>query len=90
MGKEFKKDKADYKEKKETIMDFKNYLNKKIIVNFSGSREIIGILKGYDQVSNLVMDDVWEIFKDKDDPGKEISRRELGLTIIRGPNVINI
>ena len=89
MVKEYKKDKkTDYKEKKETIMDFKNYFNKKVVVGFSGGREIIGVLKGYDQVSNLVMDDVWEIFKDKDDSSKEISRRELGLAIIRGPNVI--
>ncbi len=85
MGKEFKK--SDYKEKKETIMDFKIYLNKKIKVEFAAGREIVGVLKGYDQVSNLVMDEVWEIFKDKKDNTKEASRRELGLTIIRGPNV---
>jgi U6 snRNA-associated Sm-like protein LSm7 len=87
MGKEFKKDytkKTDYKEKKETIMDFKNYLDKKIVVCFAGGREIIGVLKGFDQVSNLVMDQVWEILKEND---REVSRRELGLIIIRGPNV---
>lgn len=67
-------------------MDFSNYLNKKIKVNFTGGREAVGILKGFDQVSNLVMDDVWEIIKDPSGV-KEISRRELGLIIVRGPNV---
>jgi U6 snRNA-associated Sm-like protein LSm7 len=67
-------------------MDFAHYLNKKIIVNFSGGREAVGVLKGFDQVSNLVMDDVWEIIKDPSGV-KEISRRELGLIIVRGPNV---
>lgn len=91
MVKEFKKNKKSEKsgkEKKETIMDFTNYLSKKIVVIFSGGREIIGVLKGFDQVSNLVMDDVEEIIKDSDDSTKVVSRRNLGLAIIRGPNVI--
>jgi U6 snRNA-associated Sm-like protein LSm7 len=68
-------------------MDFTNYLNKRVIVNFSGGREITGILKGFDQVSNLVLDDVIESIKDYKDHTKEISKRELGLIIVRGPNV---
>jgi U6 snRNA-associated Sm-like protein LSm7 len=67
-------------------MDFSHYLNKKVIVNFSGGREAIGVLKGFDQVSNLVLDDVWEIIKCPAGV-KEVSRRELGLIIVRGPNV---
>jgi U6 snRNA-associated Sm-like protein LSm7 len=43
-------------------MDFSGLIDKKIIVHFSGGREIIGTLKGYDQVSNMVMDEVFEIF----------------------------
>jgi len=34
-----------------------------LIIHFSGGREIVGTLKGYDQVANLVMDDVFEIFR---------------------------
>jgi len=71
-------------------MDFSHYLNKKVIVNFSGGREVTGVLKGFDQVSNLVLDDVWESIKDKNDNTKEISKRELGLIIVRGPNVCYI
>jgi U6 snRNA-associated Sm-like protein LSm7 len=67
-------------------MDFTQYVNKKVIVNFSGGREITGILKGFDQVSNLVLVDVVESIKDKESQ-KEIRKRELGLIIVRGPNV---
>jgi U6 snRNA-associated Sm-like protein LSm7 len=67
-------------------MDFTPYLNKKVIVNFSAGREITGILKGFDQVANLVMVDVVESVKDKDS-GEELFKRELGLIIVRGPNV---
>jgi U6 snRNA-associated Sm-like protein LSm7 len=68
-------------------MDFSNLIDQKITVHFAGGREIEGILKGFDQVSNLVMDNVWEISRDKEDHSKELSRRELGLIIVRGPNV---
>ena len=68
-------------------MDFSNLIDQKITVHFGGGREIDGILKGFDQVSNVVMDNVWEIFRDKEDHSKELSRRELGLIIVRGPNV---
>jgi len=68
-------------------MDFSHLIDNEITVHFAGGREIIGILKGFDQVSNLVMDNVWEIFRDKEENIKELSRRELGLIIVRGPNV---
>ena len=68
-------------------MDYSSYIDKEIAVHFSGGREIIGILKGFDQVFNLVMDNVVEIFKDKNDPSKEIARRKLNIIIVRGPNV---
>jgi U6 snRNA-associated Sm-like protein LSm7 len=68
-------------------MDFSPYINKKVIVNFSGGREISGVLKGFDQVSNLVLVDVVESIKDKDSQ-KEIRKRQLGLIIVRGPNVL--
>jgi U6 snRNA-associated Sm-like protein LSm7 len=68
-------------------MDYTPYLDKEVNVSFVGGREIVGILKGFDQVSNLVMDKVVEILKDKSDNAKEIGRRYLGLLVVRGPNV---
>ena len=53
----------DKKEKKETIFDFSGYIDKRLIIHFSGGREIVGTLKGFDQIANLVMDDVFEMFR---------------------------
>lgn len=88
MGKQYtgSGNKKEYKSK-ETIMDYSNYIDKKIVINFTGGREIIGVLQGFDQVSNIVLDKAEEIMKDKL-TSKEIRRRNLGIVIVRGPNVL--
>ncbi|POS86094.1 hypothetical protein EPUL_004439 [Erysiphe pulchra] len=46
--------------KKENILDLGKYMDKKISVKMSGGREVVGVLKGYDALMNLVLDDVEE------------------------------
>lgn len=41
-------------------MDLAKYTDKKLVVKFSGGREVTGILKGFDQLMNLVLDEVVE------------------------------
>ena len=41
-------------------MDLSKYLDKPIRVKFSGGRESSGILKGFDQLLNLVLDNTTE------------------------------
>ena len=53
------------KPKKENILDLKKYADKEISVKFNGGREITGVLKGYDQLMNLVLDDVKELTRGK-------------------------
>ncbi|KAK7898117.1 U6 snRNP-associated protein Lsm7 [Exophiala xenobiotica] len=53
------------KPKKENILDLTKYIDKQINVKFNGGREIIGTLKGYDQLMNLVLDDVKETMRGK-------------------------
>ena len=36
------------------------YADQRIRVKFTGGREVTGVLKGYDQLLNLVLDDVKE------------------------------
>ncbi len=36
-------------------------MDKKITVKFTGGREVVGTLKGYDALMNLVLDDVEEM-----------------------------
>ncbi|KAK6539972.1 Sm-like protein lsm7 [Orbilia ellipsospora] len=73
--------------KKEAILDLAKYMDKRIIVKFSGGREVTGALKGYDQLMNLVLDEVKEVMRDEE--GNEQSR-DLGLVVARGPLLVLI
>ncbi|KAL4880123.1 hypothetical protein BJY04DRAFT_80788 [Aspergillus karnatakaensis] len=75
------------KPKKENILDLNKYMDKEVRVKFNGGREVSGILKGYDQLMNLVLDDVKESMRD--DEGNE-NTRSLGLIVARGTLIVLI
>lgn len=84
---------GDQKEKKrkESILDLSKYLEKSIRVKFAGGREAAGILKGYDPLLNLVLDNTTEYLRDPDDPYKLTDdTRPLGLVVCRGTSVVLI
>ncbi|KAI4174047.1 MAG: hypothetical protein LQ343_002611 [Gyalolechia ehrenbergii] len=62
-------------------------MDKEITVKFNGGREVVGTLKGYDQLMNLVLDDVKETLRD--DEGNETTR-PLGLIVARGTLLVLI
>ncbi|KAH9029289.1 U6 snRNA-associated Sm-like protein LSm7 [Lactarius pseudohatsudake] len=70
------------KPKREAILDLSKYVNARIRVKFTGGREVTGVLKGFDQLLNLVLDDVEEQVQD---PEPRI--RSLGLAVLRGPTI---
>ncbi|XKL65542.1 hypothetical protein PGB90_008962 [Kerria lacca] len=79
------------RKKKESIVDLSRYLEKIIRVKFAGGREVSGILKGYDPLVNLVLDNTTEYLRDPDDPFKLTTEtRHLGLVVCRGTAVILI
>lgn len=68
-----------------------NYYNEKIVVKFIGGRSITGVLKGHDQLMNLVLEDVVETLRDSDDESVLTSEtRELGTVIVRGPQMLTL
>ncbi|KII83642.1 hypothetical protein PLICRDRAFT_119166, partial [Plicaturopsis crispa FD-325 SS-3] len=74
--------------KREVILDLSKYVNERIRVKFTGGREVTGILKGYDQLLNLVLDEVQEEVQGAPQmPAPEVHVRSLGLTVLRGPTV---
>ncbi|KAJ5551705.1 Ribonucleoprotein LSM domain eukaryotic/archaea-type [Penicillium sp. DV-2018c] len=75
------------KPKKENILDLNKYIDKEVQVKFNGGREVTGVLKGYDQLMNLVLDDVKETMRD--DEGNT-STRSLGLIVARGTLIVLI
>ncbi|KRZ30000.1 Protein sidekick -like protein [Trichinella pseudospiralis] len=79
------------KKKKETVINLSNYIEKALRVKFQGGREITGILKGYDQLLNLVLDNTIEYLPDRQDMSRiGTETRNLGLTIARGSTVLVI
>lgn len=58
------------------------YLNKEIIVELKDQRTLKGILMGFDEHMNLVLEQAEEKGKDKS--------RRLGTVLLRGNNVISI
>jgi len=70
------------KPKREAILDLSKYVNERIRVKFTGGREVKGILKGYDQLLNLVLDEVEEEILEP-----EPHTRSLGLAVLRGPTI---
>ena len=45
------------KAKEDKVFDVERHLNQMVYVKFTGGREIKGLLKGIDEVTNLVLDD---------------------------------
>ncbi|WFD16705.1 U6 snRNP-associated protein Lsm7 [Malassezia arunalokei] len=79
------------KPKKEAILNLAKYVDKQIRVKFMGNREaVVGTLKGYDQLMNLVMDDVEELLHDPSSGSVTGERRTLGLAVLRGTNLMLI
>ncbi|KAI0339055.1 U6 snRNA-associated Sm-like protein LSm7 [Trametopsis cervina] len=71
------------KPKREAILDLTKYVNERIRVKFTGGREVTGILKGFDQLLNLVLDNVEENLQLE----TEMTTRSLGLVVLRGPTI---
>ncbi|KAJ2542688.1 U6 snRNP-associated protein Lsm7 [Coemansia sp. RSA 1933] len=85
----------DHKEKKKRdgFFDLKKYSDKPIRVKFMGGREVEGILKGFDQLLNIVLDDAEEIVHSPEDQegsgaSAEEKKRHVGLVVLRGPSII--
>ncbi|PAV60171.1 hypothetical protein WR25_18514 [Diploscapter pachys] len=73
------------RKKKESIVDLSRFVDKKIRVKFQGGREACGVLKGYDALLNLVLDNCVEYLKDPENPSVVSEEtRPLGLIVARG------
>ena len=55
----------------------------------NGDRRIAGIMKGYDQYMNVVLDEAIELVQKKNEQGKagEMEQRPLGIVTIRGSSI---
>eukprot|EP01070_Trichotokara_eunicae_P001317 Trichotokara_eunicae@DN1753_c0_g1_i2.p1 len=62
-------------------------LHKSIKVKFTGGREVVGTLRGSDQIGNLVLESTTEYMRSSDDTTQEVMTRKLGLCVAKGSSV---
>eukprot|EP00483_Globobulimina_turgida_P000347 UN00347 len=63
--------------------DLKKYMDQRMRVLLNGKREVTGVLRGFDQFMNLVLDDTQEIVSKKD-------KNDIGVVVIRGNSIIQM
>ncbi|TYZ63674.1 hypothetical protein PybrP1_012213 [[Pythium] brassicae (nom. inval.)] len=77
--------------RKDPILDLGKYIDQPVHVKFHGGREVRGLLKGYDQLVNLVLDDCVEFLRDPADAASVTEQtRNVGLVVCRGTSVMLI
>ncbi|CCD23479.1 Sm-like protein LSM7 NDAI_0B04440 [Naumovozyma dairenensis CBS 421] len=80
--------------KRDAIVDLSKYKDSKVRVKLMGGKIVTGILKGYDQLMNLVLDETIDYLKNPDDEIGTASlknkSRSLGLTVVRGPLLVSL
>ncbi|KAJ0406404.1 hypothetical protein P43SY_007012 [Pythium insidiosum] len=70
------------------ILDLAKYIDQPVRVKFFGGREVHGVLKGYDQLVNLVLDECIEFLQDPSgEYGATQETRKIGLVVCRGTSV---
>ena len=79
---------SNYRGKKASILDLSPHMGKKVRVRFQGGREVVGVLRGYDPMVNIVVDEAVEYLRSAEDPYVASGEtRPLGRGVCRGTNV---
>jgi small nuclear ribonucleoprotein G len=71
--------------------DLRKFMDLRVDLRLNGDRRVAGILKGYDQFLNIVLDEAIEIPSQKQGAkkaeGQQEQQRDLGTIVIRGSSV---
>ena len=79
---------SSFKSDKDQGFDIAKYADRRVRVKFNGGREVDGVLKGFDKLDNLVLDECIEYIRDAEDPMVVTDQtRALGLVVCRGTQV---
>ncbi|KAK8793321.1 hypothetical protein WA158_001799 [Blastocystis sp. Blastoise] len=76
---------------KEVILDLQKYKGQGVRIKFIGGREITGVLKGFDQLLNIVLEDASEYLRNAEDPDSITTEtRKIGIVVCRGVSIMSI
>ena len=64
---------------RESIIDLQPYFQQRVRVKIAGGRIVTGLLKSYDMVPNLILDEAVEV--------RDNGNRDLGVVIVRGQHI---
>ena len=67
--------------------DLRKFMDLRVDLRINADRRIAGIMKGYDQYMNIVLDEAIEIAKNNQGTGATEQNRNLGMIVIRGASV---
>ena len=60
---------------KEINVNLANYMGKVVTVKLNGNRVVEGVLRGYDQMMNIVLEDVYEVVNENE-------KQEMGRVVL--------
>ncbi|KAJ1626585.1 putative small nuclear ribonucleoprotein G [Pavlovales sp. CCMP2436] len=63
--------------------DLKRYMDKKLAVKLNGNRNLTGVLRGFDQFMNIVLDETVELVS-------ATENHDIGMVMVRGNSVVMI
>jgi len=61
--------------------DLKKFMDKKVSIKLNANRRVTGILRGYDQFMNLVLEETIEEVSQSE-------RNKIGMVVIRGNSIV--
>mmetsp|Transcript_16253 Transcript_16253/g.17715 ORF Transcript_16253/g.17715 Transcript_16253/m.17715 type:complete len:86 (+) Transcript_16253:1-258(+) len=61
--------------------DLRKFMEKRLDLKLNGNRHVVGVLRGYDQFMNLVLDNAVELVS-------RTEKRDIGMAVIRGNSVL--
>ena len=76
--------------RKDSILELAKMMDAEVRVKCLGGRELQGILRGYDDLVNLVLDECQEYLRDPTAADQSVvtdKTRKLGLVVVRGTQV---
>lgn len=78
--------------KRESIINLGQYKDTEVRVKFAGGRLVTGLLKGYDELMNLVLDEAVEYPRDPDDETiiYKDQGKKIGFVVIRGTALLSL
>ncbi|PXF46645.1 Small nuclear ribonucleoprotein G [Gracilariopsis chorda] len=65
------------------LPEMKQLMEKRVDLALNGNRRVQGVLRGYDQFMNVVLDDCVELLSDGD-------KRAIGMSVIRGNSILTM